>query len=74
MARSFTNCTVHFVTVVKVMNPRNKRWAGHVEHTGHGKCIDSLFGKTVGERPMGRTRCRWKDACSNVMWCSSAMA
>jgi len=50
------------------MNPRNIRWAGNVERTGHKKCIESLFGKTgvgrdnweeleVGGRVLIETEC-----------------
>jgi len=48
MARSLTDCTVHCVKIVKVTNPRNIRWAEHVERTGHEKCVQSWFGETTG--------------------------
>ena len=51
------------------MNPSNIRWAGHVERTGHEKCIESLFGKTGGERTLGGTRGRWNGAYISRMWC-----
>jgi hypothetical protein len=38
------------------------RWAGHVARVGEiRKCIQYLFGKPEGKRPLGRPRRRWED-------------
>jgi hypothetical protein len=47
------------VNIVKIIKSRNIRWAGHAEHTGYEKCMESLIGKTGGERPLGRTKGGW---------------
>jgi hypothetical protein len=36
------------------------RWAGHVEQMGPKRnAYKRLVGKTEGNRPLGRPRCRW---------------
>jgi transcription termination factor 2 len=38
------------------------RWAGHVASMGEGRGVHRvLVGKSVGARPLGRPRRRWKD-------------
>jgi hypothetical protein len=41
---------------------RRLRWAGHVARMGEGRGVYRvLVGKPEGMRPLGRSRCRWKD-------------
>ena len=47
---------------VQVIKSRIMRWAGQVTCTGEGRGVDRVFvGKPEGNRPLGRTRCRWED-------------
>jgi hypothetical protein len=49
-------------TIVRVMNSRSMRWAGHVAHMGEGRVVYRiLVGKPEGKRPLGRPKRRWED-------------
>jgi hypothetical protein len=38
------------------------RWVGHVARVGEGTGVYRvLVGRSKGERPLGRSRCRWED-------------
>jgi len=48
--------------VVRVVNSRRMRWAGHVARMGEGRGVYRfLVGKPGGKRPLGRPRCRWEN-------------
>jgi hypothetical protein len=48
--------------IVRVVNSRRMRWAGHVERMGEGRGVHRvLVGKPEGRRPLGRLRRRWED-------------
>ena len=46
--------------IVRVINSRRMRWAGHVAHMRRG-AYRVLVGKPEGKRPLGRRRRRWED-------------
>jgi len=49
-------------SIVRVVNPRRMRWAGHVERMGEGRGVHRvLVEKPEGKRPLGRPRRRWED-------------
>jgi len=46
--------------IVRVINSRRMRWAGHVALMGEERGVYRvLVGKLEGKRPLGRPRCRW---------------
>jgi hypothetical protein len=48
--------------IVRVINSRRLRWAGHVARMGEGRGVYRvLVGKSEGKRPLGRPRRRWED-------------
>ena len=48
--------------VVRVVNSRRMRWAGHVARMGEGRGVHRvLVGKPEGKRPLGRPRHRWEN-------------
>jgi hypothetical protein len=49
-------------SIIRIMNARRMRWAGHVARMGENMNAYSLFvGKPEGRRPLGRPRRRWVD-------------
>jgi hypothetical protein len=51
--------------IVRVINSRRKRWAGHVARMVEGRGVHRvLVGKPEGKRSLGRPRRRWED---NIM-------
>jgi len=47
--------------IMRVIKPR-MRWAEHVACMGKGRGVyRNLVGKSEGQRPLGRCRCRWED-------------
>jgi hypothetical protein len=45
-----------------MMKKRRMRWAGRVAHVRERRGVYRLLmGKPKGKRPLGITRCRWKD-------------
>ena len=52
------------------------RWAGHVTSMGESRVVYRvLVGKSVGKRPLGRSRIRWEDkkylqevGCGSMNW------
>jgi hypothetical protein len=54
--------------IVRVINWRRMRWAGHVVRMGEERGVCRvLVGKQEGKRPLGRTRRRWGDNISMDM-------
>ena len=48
--------------IVRVMKSRKMRWVGHVARMGERRVVyRDVVGKPEGERPFGRSRCRWED-------------
>jgi len=48
--------------VIRVIESRRMRWAGHVAHKGEMRnAYNILVGKSEGKRPLERPRCRWAD-------------
>ena len=48
--------------IVRVINSRRVRWAGHVARIGEGRGVYRvLVGKSEGKRPLGRPRRRWEN-------------
>jgi len=48
--------------IVRVINSRRMRWAGHVAHMGEEKEVYRiLVGNPEGRSPLGRPRRRWVD-------------
>jgi hypothetical protein len=48
--------------IVRVIQSRRMRWAGHVAHIGKERGVYRvLVGKPEGRRPLGRPRRRWVD-------------
>jgi hypothetical protein len=48
--------------IVRVIESRRMRWAGHVAHMGEGRGVYRvLVGRSEGKRPLGRPGSRWKD-------------
>jgi len=48
--------------IVRVIKSRRTRWVGHVERiVGEVRLYRILMEKPEGNKPLGRTRCRWKD-------------
>jgi len=49
--------------IVRVINLRRMRWAGHVARMGEERGVYKvLMGKPDGRRPLGRPRRRWADS------------
>jgi hypothetical protein len=49
-------------SIVRMMNSRRMRWAGHVAWMGEERGVYRvLVGKPEGKRPLGRPRHRWED-------------
>jgi hypothetical protein len=49
-------------TIIRVMESRRMRWAGHIARMGEGRgAYRILVGRPEGRRPLGRPRCRWED-------------
>jgi hypothetical protein len=49
-------------TIVRVLQSKRIRWAGHVARMGDGRDVYRvLVGKPEGKRPLGRPRRRWED-------------
>jgi len=48
--------------IVRVINSRRVRWAGHVARIGEGRGVYRvLVGKSEGKRSLGRPRRRWEN-------------
>ena len=48
--------------IVREVNSRRMRWAGHVARMGEGRGVHRvLVGKPEGKMPFGRPRRRWED-------------
>jgi hypothetical protein len=48
--------------IVRVINSRRMKWAGHVARMGKGRSVYRvLVGRPERKRPLGRHRCRWED-------------
>jgi hypothetical protein len=48
--------------IMRVINSRRLRWAGHVARMGEGRGVYRvLVGMPEGKRPLGRPRLRWED-------------
>jgi hypothetical protein len=48
--------------IVKEIESRRMRWAGHVARMGEGRGVYRfLVRRAEGKRPLGRPRCRWED-------------
>jgi hypothetical protein len=48
--------------IVRMIQSRRMRWAGHVSHMGEGRVVYRvLVGRPKGKRPLGRPRHRWED-------------
>ena len=48
--------------IVRVINSRRLKWAGHVAKMEEGRSVFKiLIGKPTGKRPLGRPRRRWED-------------
>jgi hypothetical protein len=48
-------------SIVRVINARRMRWAGHVARMGEMRAAYILVGRPEGRRPLGRPRRRWED-------------
>jgi hypothetical protein len=49
--------------IVRVINSRRMRWAGHVACMGEGRGVYMvLVGRPKGKRPLGRPRHKWEDS------------
>jgi hypothetical protein len=62
--RKFRNDELHSLysspNIVRVINSRKVRWAGHVARMGEGRGVYRvLFGRPEGKRPLGRPRREW---------------
>jgi hypothetical protein len=48
--------------IIRQIKSRRMRWVGHVARMGEGRNVYRLLmGKSEGERPLERPRCRWDD-------------
>jgi hypothetical protein len=66
------------INIVRVINSRRMRWAGHVARNGERRGVHKvLVGKTEGKRPLGRRRHRREDnikmdlqevGCGSIDW------
>jgi hypothetical protein len=49
-------------TIIRVIESRRMRWAGHVARMGEGRgAYRILVGRPEGRKPLGRPRSRWGD-------------
>jgi hypothetical protein len=49
-------------TIIRMIESRRMRWAGHIEGMGEKRSAYRIFvGKPEGKRPLGRPRRRWVD-------------
>jgi hypothetical protein len=47
--------------IVRVINSKRMRWAGHVAPMGEGRGVHRVLGgRPEGKRPLGRPRSRWR--------------
>jgi hypothetical protein len=46
-------------SIIRIINARGMRWAGHVARMGEKRNAYRLVGKQVGRRSLGRPRRRW---------------
>jgi hypothetical protein len=50
-------------SIVRVIEPRRMRWAGHVAHMGDRRGVYRvLVGKREGKRPVGILSLKWEDS------------
>jgi hypothetical protein len=50
------------LNIVRVIQARKMRWAGHVTCIGEGRGVHRvLVGRPKNKRLLGRPRCRWED-------------
>jgi PAS domain-containing protein len=55
--------------IIRVIESRRMRWAGHVAHMGEERDVYRvLVGKPEGKKPLGRTRCRWEYKWHVEVW------
>jgi hypothetical protein len=64
--------------IVRVIESRRMRWAGHVARIGEGRGMYRfLVGRPEGKRPLGRPKRRWEDnikidiqevVCGDMAW------
>jgi transcription termination factor 2 len=48
--------------IIRMIKSRRMRWAGHVARMGETRsAYRILVGKPKGNRPLGKSRCRWLD-------------
>jgi hypothetical protein len=59
----FVSCiALVFFKLIKKLNSRKVRWAGHVPCMGEkGNAYKVLMGNLRGKRPLGKPRHKWKD-------------
>jgi hypothetical protein len=50
--------------IIRVIKSRRLRWAGHVARMkrDRGSAYKVSLGKHEGRKPLGKSRCRWKDS------------
>jgi hypothetical protein len=49
-------------SIIRIFKSRRMRWAGHVAGMGEKRnACRLLVGKPEGDRPLGKSRCRWVD-------------
>jgi hypothetical protein len=49
-------------SIIRIIKSRRMRWAWHVIHMGETRNAYRIWvGKPEGNRPLGRSRCRWVD-------------
>jgi hypothetical protein len=48
-------------SIIRIINSRKMRWAGHVARMGKKIAYRILVGKPEGKRPLGRPRRMWVD-------------
>jgi hypothetical protein len=48
-------------SIIRIINSRRMRWAGHVARMEKRNAYRILVGKPEGKRPLGRPRRRWVD-------------
>ena len=59
--RNFIVCTVA-PNIFRVIKSRRLKWAGHLARMERCRSVFKILtGKPTGKRPLGKTRCRWKD-------------
>ena len=55
-------CYCYIPNIVRVINSRRMRWAGHVARMGEERGVYRVLeGKPEGRKPLGRPRRRWVD-------------